>query len=217
MKRIAFASLLGLLMFSMTWPVLTVAGSDGPSASGSFRVLFEDGSTREINFSAKTAMDGSTSGEIILQDSPAKSAKKPVSEEEPNAGPFYAKAECDCLTIKGVEAVMSGIVKKSSSESYVGKRVIIVVQDGDSLDPPLRDKLSWGFYKTPTRSWVPVDAERPDEAPTSSTWVATDSERPDDVGVLSNKSETIGCDTFPFSSLTFIGSKEGRGKIEVKR
>ncbi|HKO95925.1 MAG TPA: hypothetical protein VJU86_02970 [Pyrinomonadaceae bacterium] len=217
MKRIAFTSFLGLLLLSMILPVPTVAVTDGPSASGSFRISFEDGSTREINFSAKTLTDGSTSGEITLQDSPTKSAKKPVTEEEPAAGPFYAKADCDCLTIKGVEAVMSGIVKQSSSESYVGKRVLIVVQDGDSLDPPLRDKLSWGFYRTSTRSWVPVDAERPDEAPTSSTWVATDSERPDDVGVISNKSETIGCDTFPFSSLTFVGSKEGRGKIEVKR
>jgi hypothetical protein len=80
----------------------------------------------------------------------------------------------------------------------------------------LRDKLTWGFYKSTAKNWVATDGERPDEPP-AGTWVATDAERPDDAGKISQKSDEVNCESFPISSYSFVDAKSGRGKIEVRR
>jgi hypothetical protein len=217
MKRVLFTSILVVLLSSLSLPVVTVADGE-QSANGSFQVSMENGQSREIKFSARLASDGSTSGEITFRDQSVKSDPKSQtrSNEVEAAPPFYAKAECDCLAIKGIEAIIGGTITEASLESYVGRRVLLVVQDGDSITPPLRDKLTFGFYKTTTKNWVATDAERPDDGP-APTWVATDAERPDDAGTVSQKSEQVTCESFPISAHSFIGSKQGRGKIEVRR
>jgi hypothetical protein len=253
MTRVLFVSVLLLLLSLLTLPVVTGADEDGPSANGSFQIILENGRSREVNFNARLASDGSTTGEIIFRDavsatdpklagtklaanenaSEASNAAKATNANEVanattasnssesasgsgSAPPFYAKAVCDCLMIKGVEAVLSGTITEASLENYVGRRVLLVVQDGDSLTPPLRDKLTFGFYKTITKNWLATDGERADDGP-APAWVATDAERPDDVGTLSQKSEQVTCESFPISAHSFIGSKQGRGKIEVRR
>jgi hypothetical protein len=171
--------------------------------------------SRNITFNASSAGDGSTTGEITFRDISKASAK--AVEQQPGEDPtFYAKAKCDCLKINGVEAVLSGTVTESSRESYIGRRVLLVVQDGDSLTPVLRDKLTWGFYRWTAKNWVATDAERPEETPPA-TWVATDAERPDDAGQISQKTDEVNCETFPISSYSFVGAKYGRGRIEVRR
>lgn len=219
MKRFRFTSLLALLLSSFTLPLATVPDGDGPSAKGTFQISMENGQSREIKFNAQLSRDGSTTGEITFRDAASASAAKPVgnsntSEAEP---PFYAKAVCDCLLVNGIEAVVSGTITEASLETYIGRRVLLVVQDGDSFTPPLRDKLTFGFYKTMTKGWLATDGERPDEQGPAPTWVATDAERPDDGGVLPQKSEEITCESFPLSAHSFLGSKYGKGKIEVHR
>jgi hypothetical protein len=242
MTRVFFPSVLLLLLSVLTLPVVTGADEDGPSASGTFQITLDNGLSREVNFSARSASDGSITGEIIFRDAVStaspklaatkNAAKAPNGNEVDNATaavnpsesaregssapPFYAKAVCDCLRIKGIEAVMSGTITEASLENYVGRRVLLVVQDGDSLTPRLRDKLTFGFYKTTATNWLATDAERPDDGP-APTWVATDAERPDDAGTLSQKSEQVTCESFPISAYSFIGSKQGSGKIEVRR
>lgn len=219
MKRVACASLLMLFFLSLTLPASTGADSEGPSANGSFQFSVEGGQTRDIKFDAKLARDGSTTGEITFRDAgPAVTVSKPTVESEAGEAlpPFFAKAACDCLVVRGVEAVMSGTVTESSRENFIGRRVLLSVQDGDSLNPPLRDKLTFGFYKTTVKGWVATDVERPEDGP-APTWVATDAERPDDPGTLSQKSDEITCETFPFSSHSFLVAKQGKGKIQVTR
>ncbi len=218
MTRILFTSVLLLLLWILTSPVVSVADGE-PSANGSFQIALDNGQSREINFNARLATNGSTLGEIIVRDQSKPGDEKAKSKSDAGeAAPelFYAKAVCDCLVIKGIEAALSGTVTESSREGYVGRRVLLVVQDGDSIAPPLRDKLTFGFYKIAKKEWLVTDSERPDEG-MAPTWVAIDSERPDDAGTLSQKSEEINCDTFPISAHSFIGSKQGRGKIEVRR
>jgi hypothetical protein len=94
--------------------------------------------------------------------------------------------------------------------------VVLVVQDGDSLTPALRDKLTWGFYRSTAKNWIATDSERPDEA-AAVGWIATDAERPDDTGQISQKTDEVNCESFPISSFSFVGAKFGRGKIEVRR
>lgn len=217
MKMVLFPSVLLLLLFILICSQVTVAESDGPGASGNFQISMENGLSRHIQFEARVATDGSTTGEIAFRDSAAVvSNGRTTSEEDPGqAQPsFYAKATCDCLVVNGVEAVLGGTVTESSDENFIGRRVLLAVQDGDSFTPRLRDKVTFGFYRTTSKNWVPTDGERSaDEA--APAWVATDAERPDDSGTLSHKSEEITCNSFPLTSHSFIGAKQGKGKIQV--
>lgn len=219
MKRVAFAVFLGLFFLSLALPALTVADTEGQSANGVFQISMENGQSREIKFNARSARDGSTTGEITFRDAvsasdPKSAGKSTASDATPR---FYAKAACDCLLVKGIEAVISGTITEASSENFIGRRVLLAVQDGDSITPPLRDKLTFGFYKTTTREWVATDGERPDEQGPAPTWVATDAERSDDLGVLSQMSDEITCARFPLSAYSFITSRYGKGKIQVTR
>lgn len=217
MKTLSFTFLLVLLSSGSLLTFRTVAQGDGPSASGAFKISMENGQSRDIKFNARQASDGNTSGEITFQDSATDKKSTANNSASEAALPFYARANCDCLMIKGIEAVLSGTITEASQETYVGRRVLLVVQDGDSLTPPLRDKLTFGFYRNPKKGWLATDAERPDEQGPPPTWVATDAERSDDTGVMSQKNEEITCESFPISSHSFIGSKVGKGKIEVHR
>lgn len=218
MKSASRISLFIFLMLCFALTISTGAITDGPSASGSFQVSVDNGTSRQITFHASSAGDGSTTGEITFRDLSKASAQRAVVDQALlGADPtFYAKAECDCLKINGVEAVLSGTVTESSREDYVGRRVLLMVQDGDSLTPALRDKLTWGFYRSTAKNWVATDAERPEEGP-ATTWVATDAERPEDTGQIPQKSDEVNCESFPISSYSFVGAKYGRGKIEVRR
>jgi hypothetical protein len=219
MKKFAFISLLSVILISYSLAPRTVAETEGRSANGIFKVSVGNGVSRDIRFDARMALDGRTTGEITFRDDGVlpTNARATADVEGSEAPPFYARALCDCLVIKGVEAVLGGTIIESSHKNWVGRRVVLMVQDGDSLDPPLRDKLTFGFYRKNTKSWVASDAERPDEQGPAPTWVATDSEREDDTGVLSVKAEDVTCQSFPISSFSFIGAKESKGKIEVTR
>jgi hypothetical protein len=219
MKRLFPGSVLGLLLCTLMLPAVSTAEGDGPSASGTFQISLENGVSREIKFDARLARDGATIGEITFQDvAPPKNAKQGATADDEAAKlpKFHAKATCDCLVVRGIEAVMSGTITEADPESYVGRRVILVVQDGDSITPPLRDKLTYGLYKIAKHDWVASDFERPEDGP-APAWVATDAERTDDTGVLSQKSEAITCESFPLSSHSFLTSRVGKGKILVQR
>lgn len=218
MNRLAYAALLALLSLSFAPRGLTAADTNGPSASGNYEVSIDNGRKSYIEFNVRTERDGSITGESTFRD------REPVSDPKLNGAPtisespapFYMKAEFDCLTVKDNKAVMSGTVTESSSERYVGKRMLLVVQDnGDGTKSAARDKLTWGVYTPTARWWFPTDSERPDDEGVSK-WTATDAERPDDEGVPSQKSEEIGCQTYPLSSYSFIDAKHGSGNIQVR-
>jgi hypothetical protein len=219
MKRIAFVSCFSLFFLSLTLAPLTVAHTEGPSANGSFKISFENGQSREVQFDARVAQDGNTTGEITFQDTGVvvRTPKNADDEEvSPALTPFYAKATCDCLVVQGVEAALSGTVTDSSRKSFIGRRVVVVVQDGDSLTPPLRDKLTFGFYGKPLNVLGATDGERPDEQGPAA-WVASDAERADDTGVILQKNQEVTCTSFPIGSFNFLGASQGKGQIQVTR
>lgn len=218
MKKIGFASLLLLLFSNLALPALNVSDSDGPSVSGTFQLLMEAEEPREIDFDASVARDGSTTGEITFRGAGAAmtNSPQPTDAETGNtAAPFYAKVDCDCLVVKGVEAVLSGTVTESSIKSRLGQRVLLVVEDGDRLTPPVRDRLTFGFYRTDRKGWIETDGERTEDQGPAPTWIATDLERLDDGGIISFKSNQITCGSFPLSSYSFISARQGKGKVQV--
>jgi hypothetical protein len=194
-----------------------VAHTEGRAASGSFQISIGNGQTNDIEFEARAASDGNVTGEITFRQTPTDVAapKSPDGEPIEATPPFYAKAACDCLAVKGNEAVLSGTITESSLKSYIGRKVLLVVQDGHSLTPPVPDKLTFGFYRNTAKGWVETDGERPEEQSSAPNWVATDGERPEDVGTLAQKSQEITCESFPILSYSFISEKQGKGKIQV--
>lgn len=221
LKRVICPSLVALFLVSLALQDSTSADGNRPSADGSYQILADSGPTRSVEFSARVEMDGSTSGEATFRDSAPAPTQNESSNGDSSLGEsspaFYVKAEFDCLVVEGNKAVMCGSVTESSLAQYIGRRVLLVVQDnGDGVKGAARDKLTWGLYKPQARNWLPVDSERPDEQASPTTWIATDAEREDDQGVLSEKTEIIGCQTYPLSSYAFIDAKHGSGNIQVR-
>jgi hypothetical protein len=218
-KRQAFASFIAILLVGLILPSATAVDEEMPLAIGHYQISMSDEPTRTIDFNARLERDGSTAGEMAFQDSPAPSDSKASSEvgADDATRPFFLKANFDCLTVNGNSAVMSGNVTQASQERYLGKRVLLVVQDnGHGVDPAKRDKLTWGIYRAAAvDAPLITDFERPDDQP-GITWLATDAERTDDTGMLSQKSEEIGCHSFPLSAFTFIDARQGRGNIQVR-
>lgn len=212
MKKFTYAVLLALFLCAPT-QTYTIPPDSGPSANGSLQFTLEDGFDRSFQFNARTHKDGSTTGEMTFSDPIG------IPNPESEAGPsgFYAKASFDCLVIRGNKAVMSGIITESTIGELIAHRVLLVVEDGGGGNNETKsDKLTWGVYRNPNRTWIPQDAEVPGDQGALLDWLATDSERTDDVGIQARRSETIGCQTFSVSSYSLVDVKHGQGNIQVK-
>jgi hypothetical protein len=94
--------------------------------------------------------------------------------------------------------------------------LLVVEDNGEGVEQPGADKLTWGVYQNPAGGWIPKDAERDDDNGAGLTWIATDAERPDDPGIPSNQSRIIGCQSFPLSSYSFVDIAHGGGNVQVK-
>jgi hypothetical protein len=218
MKRLAFVLLLPVLFLAISARHLTSAASSGPGVSGTFQFSTDSGQTSNIDFNVSRQMDGSTLGEMTFAQDRLESDQN-SKLEEPLAAPsrFFLKAQFDCLLIQNNKAVMSGTVSEANIPSYIGRRVLLAVEDNSqSTNGRKQDRLTWGLYRIPKSDWLPSDAERSDDQPgVAPTWLAQDAERNDDAGMLSNQSNVIGCQSYPISAFTFMDEKHGHGKVHV--
>jgi hypothetical protein len=219
MKWLDSFSLLLLCLFVLT-PIASADHSD-PFANGSVRVILADGLPRQVEFAARLLENGSTMGQMTFR-TPSPSTKPSAGSEiapasEPSSSAFYFKAALDCMVVRGNRAVMGGAVTESSTESYVGRRVLLVVQDGgETTTTQSNDKLTWGVYSPQVRTWAASDAEVENDMGTGATWLATDAERDDDPGLNSDQSEFKGCGSFPTSAFSLFKVKSGDGDIHVR-
>ena len=217
MKSIACASIAALLLVSLALPGLTLASEDGPSANGKFQFTLEDQQIRNLEFNARIQNNGKTVGQMTFSDASAVPVPDPDNPTAITSPGAVITANFDCLKITGNRAVMSGIISESNIAAALGLRVLLVVEDnGEGVDLPPLDKLTWGVYQSATQGWIPKDAERDDDNGASLVWIAKDAERDDDVGVPSNQSKEIGCQSFPLSSYSFVDIKRGGGNVQVK-
>ncbi len=219
MKTFASVSLLVLFLVSFAAPGMTAAGPGGPSANGDFQFSLLDGDVRYIQFDVRTQKDGETKGKMTFNDPSAVPGPGDGSGTNAvnSAAGLFVVAEFDCLQLKGNVAVMSGLITQSNAVSAIGQRVLLVVQDnGEGVNSPSPDKLTWGVYAETQRGWIPKDGELEDDQGALLSWLATDAERSDDVGTPSNRSTTIGCQSFPLSSYSLIDVQHGFGNIQVR-
>lgn len=208
MKRIVCALILVLPCASFFVQQTTRATADGPSANGDFQFLLGDGNARYLQFSARE--DGNNHGSMTFND--------PTAAPEGAIVPgVQITANFDCVKVQGNRAVMGGVITSSNILDAINNRVLLVVEDnGEGVNAPEPDRLTWGIYLNSSRDWIPKDAERDDDNGASLTWIAKDFEREDDPGIPSNQSTTVRCDSFPLSSYSFVDVGHGNGNIQVK-
>ena len=216
MNRVVFTAVAAVLLVSLASPALTLAGNDGPSASGNFQFSLEDGQPRYLEFNARVQNNGRTVGEMTFSDPTVVPVGDPDATGGPSTAGALVQAKFDCLKITGNRAVMSGVISESNILSAVGLRVLLVVEDNGEGVNAANDKLTWGIFQPPTNGWVPKDSEREDDNGAGLKWIATDFERPDEPGVPSDQSKIVGCQSFSLSSFDFTDVKHGGGNIQVQ-
>jgi hypothetical protein len=218
MKKIVFMVVIGLTLLSFDPPRMGAAGSSGPSATGDFQFSLVDG-PRYIQFDVRTNNNGQTKGQMTFNDPAAVvgSGGGENASASSSVQGLFVTAEFDCLQIKGNAAVMGGVITQSNALNAIGERVLLVVEDnGEGINAPSLDKLTWGVYSSSATGWIPSDAELENDPGVGLTWLATDSEREGDIGIPSNRSKTIGCHTFPLGSYSLIDVAHGFGNIQVR-
>jgi len=218
--KIALALALSSLLTCLSAPAPAAAEKGGPSASGSFRFPVA-GLSQAVDFDVRTDKGGDTSGRLTFSGA----AEIPDQDVDGEAGApsggtvtdVYYTARFDCLDVSGNRAVMSGFVTGSTLPAYIGQRVLLVVEDnGEGVNAPAPDRLTWGVYKQNVKGWTPSDAELERDPGVGLTWIAKDFEREDNAGVPSHRSDEVTCKSFPLSSYSLDAVAHGDGNIQVR-
>jgi hypothetical protein len=224
MKSIIRNSVLALSLLSLpAAPHAASAQAGGPSAGGRLRLSSEDGSTKRLEFEAAANEDGRATGRMIF------SGPEEIPEQDVDGAgarefggrleDLHIEAEFDGMVVEGNRASMSGVVTACSLSEYIGRRVLLVVEDnGDGGAEKTPDKVMWGLYKPSERGWTPTDAELKDDDGALLTWVAKDFERDDDRGVpMPKKGGDVSAQSFPLSSHDFAEFRYTDGDLQVRQ
>ena len=204
MKRYRFAAATAIALLILATAPAVFAGN----ANGHFQGA--DGSNvKTIDFTA-TGGNGSGNGNIVF----AGPVDLPSDEDHPNAVKghvqnFTLHADVDCVNISGNHAVVSGIVKQSSVDSYVGQRLLLAVEDNGAAN----SRFTWGTYNTTPISWTPSDAELFSDAGWAFSWYASDAERPGDTAVLNKRDQSVNCQSLSLASFDW---QPANGNISVQ-
>lgn len=216
MKNFSYGLVVALVLLCIPVSTFTAGTDNGPSANGGFQFDVGDGVTKSIQFHANVNKDGSTKGAMTFTD-PSPIPNPGGSAASNSLSGVSVKADFDCLVINGNQAVLSGVITDANVGDLVGHRILLVVEDnGEGINQPSADKLTWGVYQQLNRTWIPQDAEDPTDSGWFNEWFATDFERPDDIPIPGRPSEVIGCQTFPLASYSFVDLGHGSGNIQVK-
>ena len=199
--------------------VFLVPAAFAQSASGAFHAASDEGS-RKVEFNAKIHPNGSASGDIKFEGPITVPSEQDVDGDgtgDPGSTTtLEMRVDVDCLKVDGSRAALSGLVRQSSVGSYVGRRVLLSVEDGGEGKNAAPDGFTWGQYRTSTATWVASDAELVVDPGVGLTWTATDFEREDDEGISSTPHAAGDCNGFPLGSYGFESLGQGTGNIQVK-
>lgn len=187
------------------------------NASGDFKGDTPLG-TNTIAFNADIFSSGRASGDIKFngpmdipnQDVDGDGGGDVIKE---TSATLYAAV--DCGRVDGNRAVMSGIVKDSDIRSFIGRRIILAVEDGGEKP----DGYTWGQYFPNGANWLPADAELKEDPGTGTSWLATDAEVRDDKGIMETvepEPVAIDCQSFLASSYALDSIVRGSGDIVIR-
>ena len=192
--RLAAATAIALLIFATAPAVF--AGN----ANGHFQGT-DGANVKNVDFTAAGGLNGSGSGNIVL----AGPVDLPSDEDNPSqvkghVDNFTLHADVDCVNVNGNRAAVSGIVKQSSVDGYVGKRLLLVVEDNGSAG----GRFTWATYNASPITWTPADAERPGDAGWAFSWYVSDAERSDDTPVLNKRESGVNCQSLSLASFDLL-------------
>lgn len=214
MKRIAFTLVLATLVLGILSQRATSAFDSGPSATGGFHFLMEDGKTRFVQFHAQ--LNGANARGSMSYSGPSDTPGGEEGATTTTVG-VQMTADFDCMRIEGNRAIMGGAISSSNIAAAIGQRVLLVVEDnGEGIGAADPDRLTWGVYGLPATGWIPKDSEVEGDNGFFLNWIATDAERPDDVGIPFSRGGSVGCQTFPLSSYSFVDIGHGSGNLQVR-
>jgi hypothetical protein len=117
------------------------------SSSGQVSVVLEDGMLRTVSFSALAEKNGDASGQIEiddptpLPDQDVDGTGDPALAESPHGVRLVALV--NCLAVDGDTAIVGGVVAKATVARYVGKQVLLFVEDSGRA----RGGFTWGLYE----------------------------------------------------------------------
>jgi hypothetical protein len=199
--------------------VSVVPATFAQSANGGFHAVTAEG-TRNIEFNGTLHPSGRASGDIKFtgplsvpgQDVDGDATGHPSATKTTHSLRVYV----DCLRVKDNRAALAGIVRDSNVGAYIGRRVLLTVEDGGEGKNAAPDRYTWGQYRSTAATWVASDAELKFDPGVGLSWLATDFERPDDVGIPSSRPAEVDCRSFPLSSYALEDLPQGTGNIQVK-
>ncbi|HKP72662.1 MAG TPA: hypothetical protein VJT82_06975 [Pyrinomonadaceae bacterium] len=222
MKNIIRTALFALSLLSFTTPNLTSAQTAGSAADGSVKISVEDETTKVIEFKAVNNRDGSTDGSMIFSG-PVTIPNQDVDGDgnkdfSGRLASLDFDAQFDSLVTDKNRAVMSGTITNCNVREYIGRRVLLTVEDnGDGTNPKLLDKITWGIYTTREINWTPTDSEWKEDPGVGLRWWATDYEVKGDIGyAMPRQEQPASTQTFPTISYSFIDVQTGNGDIHVQ-
>ncbi len=213
MKSIIGAFLMAMMIVCLALPNLVFADAEGDSASGSFKFALNDGEIRFVEFKASELAEGQAAGEMTFSDPAVTPVIDPDDPTEKNEPGMLVRVKLDCMETAKNTAVMGGEIFDSNVPNVIGQRVLLVVED-NGIDGA-NDRLAWGIYTQPG-TWIPVDAEDPNDRGAFLTWLATDAERRDDVGFKMPQNKVVMCKNFPLASYDFPNFKYAGGDLQVQ-
>jgi hypothetical protein len=188
------------------------------SVSGGFHVVTDEGN-RNIEFNAKVNPNGSASGDLKFSG-PLSVSNQDVDGDgtgDPAAAATLSlRVDIDCVKVRDNRAAIAGVVKESSIAAYIGRRIVLTVEDGGEGKNAEPDRYTWGQYRSTASTWVASDAELEVDPGVGLSWIATDAERTDDAGISSKQPTSIDCKSFPLSSYALESLPAGSGNIQVK-
>jgi hypothetical protein len=204
-------------MLALTLLILAAAQTTrAAAAAGSYQfTLTGDKYLKYVEFDATGKDDGSASGYISMTDE-AIITIQDVDGTGDKGGRLVGynfKADVDSLVVTENKAVLSGVIRTSSNEAFIGQRVLFTILDGEKTREP--DGLTWGVYKPIDRNWVPSDAEWKEDPGVGLRWWATDAEVRGDIGYEMPRDESVGPKTFPFAAYGFVDADNTAGDIRV--
>src|SRR6185436_4225423 len=146
------------------------------SASGGFHVTGDEG-TRNIEFNARIHPNGRASGDLKFtgplsvpdQDVDGDGTGDPGA----TAATLSLRVDVDCLKVDGNRAVLAGSVREASVAAYVGRRLLLTVEDGGEGNNAAPDRYTWGQYRSTASTWVASDAELEVDPGVGLMWFAT--------------------------------------------
>jgi hypothetical protein len=211
-----WTALLALSLLSFATPQLADAQS---AAFGTYRFLLEDDAVKTLEFEARRDERGRTTGRMVLVDE----SRIPDTDdpEDPKAGDappqIFVDVDLGDLITEKNRALMTGIIRDSSHQTYIGSWVQLVVEDSGD-DPRIPDQVTWQICRPRPGGWIPSDAEVKDDDGAFLRWWATDAEVKDDVGIPSVDllARDEGCAVFPLGFYTFADLRQSEGDIVVQ-